>query len=216
MGHPEATVVVAPAFPAMGRTTKGGRMDVRSEAMEHADLPGLLDAETDKDLRAIAAKWINHKAGVVWAGSAGLARWLPEAVGLARGDSPVVPRAVGPIVFAVGSPARRSREQAEALKESGVGNDVVLMGEAAALAETIAERIEQTRERIGGLVLTGGETARAVLSRLGVRALRVLGEIEIGVPILIAEGSGLLVVTKAGDFGDRETLVRCRAALGCA
>jgi len=86
---------------------------------------------------------------------------------------------------------------------------VVLMGEAEALAETVAGM----KERIGGLVLTGGETARAVLSRLGVRALRVMGEVETGVPILAAEGSGLLVVTKAGDFGDRDTLIRCRARL---
>jgi 4-hydroxythreonine-4-phosphate dehydrogenase len=83
------------------------------------------------------------------------------------------------------------------------------MGEAEGLAEAIAGM----REQIGGLVLTGGATARAVLSRLGIAALRVVGEVETGVPILVAEGSGLPVVTKAGDFGDRETLLRCRLVL---
>ena len=83
---------------------------------------------------------------------------------------------------------------------------------AGALAETIARHFEQNTERIGGLVLTGGETARAVLSRLGIRALRVVGEVETGVPILVAEGSGLPVVTKAGDFGSPETLLRCAAS----
>jgi len=77
----------------------------------------------------------------------------------------------------------------------------------------LSERIAGMREQIGGLVLTGGETARAVLSRLGIRALRVVGEVETGVPILVAEGSGLPVVTKAGDFGDNETLLRCRLVL---
>jgi D-threonate/D-erythronate kinase len=210
MGYPEAVAVVAPAFPAMGRTTKGGQMYVRAEAVQAEDIGRMLeDAETDEDLRAIAAKWMHHEAGVVWVGSAGLARWLPEAAGLKRGEPPVVPNVTGPIVFAIGSPSQRSREQAQALEEAGVGRDIVLRGEAEALANTIA----RNPERIGGLVLTGGETARAVLSRLGIAALRVVGEVEPGVPILVAEGSGLPVVTKAGDFGDRQTLLRCRLVL---
>src|SRR5277367_2302112 len=137
MGHPDAVTVMAPAFPALGRTTKGGRMYVRGEAIENGDLAGLHDAETDEDLRAIAAKWMQHEAGVVWVGSAGLARslarWLAEGAGNARRDSQVAPKATGPIVFAIGSPAQRSREQADALKESGMGNDMVLMGEAEVL-----------------------------------------------------------------------------------
>jgi D-threonate/D-erythronate kinase len=210
MGHPSAVAVVAPAFPAMGRTTKNGRMYVRGEAVRDGGVGLFLeDAETDEDLRAITVKWMHHKPGVVWVGSAGLARWLPEAAGLERRALGVVPKVTGPIVFAVGSPSQRSREQAEALKERGVGSDVILIGE----AETLAETIARDRERIGGLVLTGGETARAVLGRLGIAGLQVVGEVETGVPILIAEGSGLPVITKAGDFGDRETLLRCRAAL---
>jgi uncharacterized protein YgbK (DUF1537 family) len=210
MGHPEAVAVVAPAFPAMGRTTKGGRMYAHGEAIENRDIGLVLeDTETDEDLREIAARWMKHEGGVVWAGSAGLARWLPEAAGLARGTAGAMPKVTGPIVFAVGSPSQRSQEQAVALKEAGVGNDIVLMGEAEALAEAIAGM----REQIGGLVLTGGATARAVLGRLCIAALRVVGEVETGVPILIAGGSGLPVITKAGDFGDRETLLRCRAAL---
>ncbi|HEY1760327.1 MAG TPA: four-carbon acid sugar kinase family protein [Bryobacteraceae bacterium] len=209
LGHPEARAVVAPAFPSMGRTTKNGRMYVRGEAIENRDVGLLLeDAETDEDLRGIVSKWMCHEAGVVWAGSAGLARWLaPERE---RRDRAAAPKVTGAIVIAVGSPSRRSLEQAEALRGTEVGDDVILVGEAAALAETIA----RSPERIGGLVLTGGETARAVLSRLGIAALRVVGEVETGVPIMIAEGSRPLpVVTKAGDFGDRETLVACRAAL---
>jgi uncharacterized protein YgbK (DUF1537 family) len=220
-GHPEAVAVVAPAFPAMGRTVKNGRLYVRGEFVENARLPGMIDAETEDDLPAIVARWIpkgiSDNRGVVWAGSAGLARCLARCLAECAQGAPerspvvshVVPHALGPIIFAVGSPSLRSRDHVEALKEAGVGNDVVAMGEAGTLAELIA----RYPTRIGGLVLTGGETARAVLSRLGVKTLQVVGEVEIGVPLLIVENSGLPVITKAGDFGDRDTLLKCRAAL---
>jgi D-threonate/D-erythronate kinase len=210
MGHPNAVAVVAPAFPAMGRTTKGGRMFVRGEVVADAGVGVLLeDAETDEHLHAIAAKWIDHQAGVVWAGSAGLARCLARCLPVAGITGISALNASGPIVFAIGSQSPTSREQVAALRERGIENDVILTGEPAVLADTIAGM----REPIGGLVLTGGETARAVLTRLGINVLRVAGEIETGVPILVAEGSGWPAVTKAGDFGDRETLLRCRLML---
>ena len=61
-------------------------------------------------------------------------------------------------------------------------------------------------------VLTGGETARAVLAARHVREFRLLGEVEPGVPFGIAR-DGTLVCTKAGAFGGPATLVRCVARL---
>jgi uncharacterized protein YgbK (DUF1537 family) len=58
------------------------------------------------------------------------------------------------------------------------------------------------------LVLTGGETATAVLETLGVASFTVLGEIEAGVVVSRLPGSLPLMVTKAGAFGDAGTLVR--------
>ncbi len=79
-----------------------------------------------------------------------------------------------------------------------------------ALAGLIAPRLSHT----GGLVATGGETARAILTRAGVPGLRIHGEVEPGVPLTSALGaSGLPVITKAGAFGDGETLVRCIDAI---
>ncbi len=203
-GHPDAVAIVAPAFPSMGRTTKGGRVYLRGVPLENGDLTGLLDAQTDEDLRAIAKQW--KARDVLWVGSAGLMSALMS--GLEKPARPAMQRVNGPIIFAVGSLSERSREQVEALKEAGFENDLILVGEPEALASEVARH-----ESIGGLVLTGGDTARAVLRALGVASLRFAGEVETGVPILVAEGSGLPVVTKAGDFGDRETLVRCGAAL---
>ncbi len=49
---------------------------------------------------------------------------------------------------------------------------------------------------------TGGETARAVLQAFGADGLRLVGEIEPGVPLSVTEGAAdLPVVTKAGAFG---------------
>ncbi len=55
----------------------------------------------------------------------------------------------------------------------------------------------------GGLIATGGETARAVLSTAGIDALQLSDEIEPGMPLLHARLAGrvLPVVTKAGGFG---------------
>lgn len=81
---------------------------------------------------------------------------------------------------------------------------------AAALAELIAPRLPQ----LGGLVVTGGETARAILAKAGISSLKMLGEIEPGVPVGLSMGEfAVPVITKAGAFGDRGTLIRCRAAL---
>jgi uncharacterized protein YgbK (DUF1537 family) len=59
--------------------------------------------------------------------------------------------------------------------------------------------------------LTGGETAYSVCRALGSAAIALAGELEPGVPVgVLLDGpyGGLTVVTKAGGFGDPETLQR--------
>lgn len=81
---------------------------------------------------------------------------------------------------------------------------------AAALAELIAPRLF----RVGGLIVTGGETARAILDRADISGLSMRSEIEPGAPIGVSTGDiAIPVITKAGAFGDRTTLKRCRAIL---
>ena len=54
---------------------------------------------------------------------------------------------------------------------------------------------------------TGGETAAALLSRLGVNGIRLVDEIEPGIPLGLTLGEvSVPVVTKAGAFGDEECL----------
>ena len=66
-------------------------------------------------------------------------------------------------------------------------------------------------QRVGALIAAGGETARSVLQGWQVRALRLLGEVETGVPVAVTEqwSRSLPVITKAGDFGQPETLLHC-------
>jgi uncharacterized protein YgbK (DUF1537 family) len=80
---------------------------------------------------------------------------------------------------------------------------------AARLGDTARARIE--RARPGALLLTGGETAVAVLRALGASGLHLAGEIEPGVALGTLAGGrfdGLPLVTKAGGFGDPDLLVR--------
>jgi len=56
--------------------------------------------------------------------------------------------------------------------------------------------------------------ARAALAAMGAGGLHLLGEVEPGVPIGVTDTARpLRVVTKAGAFGTKETLQRCRVAL---
>jgi D-threonate/D-erythronate kinase len=80
------------------------------------------------------------------------------------------------------------------------------------LARTTA-RLAQARA-FDALVLTGGETAHAVLLALGVRSIELAAEPEPGIPLGLLGGSHRLpVVIKAGGFGDPDTLVRLRDLL---
>ncbi|MGI5170673.1 four-carbon acid sugar kinase family protein [Spirillospora sp. CA-253888] len=65
------------------------------------------------------------------------------------------------------------------------------------------------RRAFDALVLTGGETARAVLDALAVSHVRLAGQPEPGVPLGVVESPWRFpVALKAGGFGDLDTLVR--------
>ena len=338
----QSIAIVAPAFPAMGRTMVGGRLFVRGVPVETTEiwhrealnasayLPGRLDeyglktmhvdlhtvhsekrlsdtlagakaqhdavvcdAETDEDLRAIVRAGMTLQTSVVWAGSAGLAAQLPQALGI--GD--VLPDRVpvqmtverhsagepwhttllsplpGPTLFVIGSPSQASREQITRLvadrdiesvtvplsalrrgvhsaawleqtrrldRAFSSGRDIIVgldmehrsaadgqagadnqssAREDATVSPALAALVSSYATRCSGLVLTGGETARSVLDGLGVATLRLVGEVEPGIPLSVATvmtTAGRLclpVVTKAGAFGSPHSLLRCHDAI---
>ncbi len=102
------------------------------------------------------------------------------------------------------------------------GQDVMLttVGAESPSADAIADALGHVvadafaRHPVGGFVLTGGDTARAVCRRLDVTGIRLLAEVEPGVPLGRLEGGcEALAVTKAGAFGSADTLVRALRAL---
>ncbi|MBP2329753.1 4-hydroxythreonine-4-phosphate dehydrogenase [Kibdelosporangium banguiense] len=191
------------------------------------------DAETDADLEAVAQA--GTEVGAVLVGSAAL---------LARGAevaATVPARDIGVLVV-VGTAAATA--QVEHLRASGarvvsllpseilarpqvaVDGDVVVLAVdpsegiapsaardlVAAFADIAADAARSTN---ADLLLTGGETARAVLDRLGVTRLDVHGSIPaVYGAVVSTTPDGRRVVTKPGSFGDMSSLTDIAICLG--
>ena len=100
-----------------------------------------------------------------------------------------------PILIAASAPP----DQVEALQKK-LGREA-----AGTLVETALATIAETLVARGvrNLVVAGGETSGAVVTKLGVRSLRIGAEIDPGVPWTLAEGTGptLKLALKSGNFG---------------
>jgi D-threonate/D-erythronate kinase len=87
--------------------------------------------------------------------------------------------------------------------EERVASSESVLGELAEVAALLSEE-----GLFEGLVLTGGATAVWVARRLGASGIRLEGEVETGVPMGVLVGPRPYpVVTKAGGFGEPDTLV---------
>jgi 4-hydroxythreonine-4-phosphate dehydrogenase len=80
---------------------------------------------------------------------------------------------------------------------------------AAALAEAAAPAIEHA----AGLLLTGGETARAVCDRAGLTTINLIGEVEPGVPLGRSGNPARVIVTKSGGSDGPDTLAAALEAI---
>ena len=122
----------------------------------------------------------------------------PDAVRLAEHALEWTTGKIGttPIVIAASAPPDRVAAVQAAL--GGPDRASALLEEAMArIAEGLVAR------GVRRLVVAGGETAGAVVTRLGVQRLRIGAEIDPGVPWTLASGSGadLLLALKSGNFG---------------
>lgn len=77
---------------------------------------------------------------------------------------------------------------------------------------TLANVAEALVQRgVGRLMVAGGETSGAVVTRLGVSALRIGAEIDPGVPWTYAEPNGIHLALKSGNFGTRDFFLKAFA-----
>ena len=198
-------------------TVRGGNLAGTLRAALATRARGLAcDAASDADLDRIASAGLKLRPRPLFVGSAGLARALARTLPSRRTQKrPATSRR--PVVTVVGSASPVSVRQARRLARDRSSILVQL-----AWTREPAPRDIPAVRRLGRLVaraaprvhyvLTGGETARAVLGARNIREFRLLGEVEPGVPFGIAR-DGTLVCTKAGAFGKPDTLVRCVARL---
>jgi uncharacterized protein YgbK (DUF1537 family) len=134
---------------------------------------------------------------------------VPDAAALARqalgwaegklGARPVVIAASAPPETVAALQARLGREAAGALVERALAD----------IAEGLVAR------GVRRLVVAGGETSGAVVTRLGVQALRIGGEIDPGVPWTFAEATAgeMLLALKSGNFGGPDFFLKSFAML---
>jgi 3-dehydrotetronate 4-kinase len=110
------------------------------------------------------------------------------------GDTPIVIAASAPPDRVAALQTRLGRDAAGALVEQALA--------------CIADALVQAGVR--RLVVAGGETSGAVVSRLGVRRLRIGAEIDPGVPWTLAEGARdpMLLALKSGNFGGRDFFLK--------
>lgn len=203
----------------------------------------VLDGHSDADLDAAAARGLAHARECLLVGSAGLTGALARALA-APGFPAPEPRCRGRVLYVVGSRAEAAGEQCEALVQAGAvmleapdghwhgepppGGDLVLRATAADPsrpddAEAVAARLARAAlvlasgPDVGAVVVTGGDTALALLAEAGVACADVGGELMPGIAFahLPLPGGARWLVTKAGGFGGRDTLhaigVRLRA-----
>lgn len=218
------SVWIAPAFPAQGRTMKDAQVFVHGKRLRTASLKPLAsevgfllcDAESDVDLRRIARQGLAMKPRPLFVGSAGLARALASFLPR-KAAAPRPHIANGSTAVVVGSASEVSMGQAKHLARIATRLGVELFQLEWRHPPTASDlplvhgfgRIAARQPGCAAYVLTGGETARAVLGARRLRAFRLLGEVEPGIPFGSSIPPRLLLCTKAGGFGGPDTLVHC-------
>jgi uncharacterized protein YgbK (DUF1537 family) len=116
-----------------------------------------------------------------------------------------------PVLVAASAPPERVAALQERLGREAAG----------ALVETVLAELAEilVARGVRRMVVAGGETSGAVVTRLGLRRLRIGAPIDPGVPWTLAEGGGtpaMALALKSGNFGGRDFFARSFAMLEAA
>jgi D-threonate/D-erythronate kinase len=185
----------------------------------------VFDAETDRDLDRVVEIGQDFSGNVLWCGSGGLASALARGTDVWVSDRVKLPvlgifgshqvttsvqlAACEPVVIRTAD-IMQDIDRIKRALEKGVAF-VKLEAPGAASRIDVAQRFAREIASLsrlidppGTLIAAGGETLKAQTTALGVRALRLLGRLEPGVPKSAMEGGdwpGVEVISKSGAFG---------------
>lgn len=228
-----ARQVACPAIPDMGRVVVDGALCGAGVAQPipvakaFADPVVAPDVSTNADLDALVD---GDLTDTLWIGARGLSFALARAMGVA---SPQAARLKGPVLIVNGSRDPITVAQIQALTgvlpvlhaPDGIAPDAMPVAESFALsiaegagqvdgqkaARNLAEGAARLARQMrpASIVLCGGESAQACLDQLDVNSLRVIAELQPGLPLFEAQMAWgpVQFVTKSGGFGTRASLV---------
>lgn len=201
----------------------------------------IVDAGSDSDLCAIARATWRYAHETLFVGSAGLARAIGMVLNGMTSSREVATchTTSGPVVMVLGTTHDVTQRQVVELVATGKaseldvdasaindvpelirrGQDVVLRLRWAGVQEDrCLRKIFDVIpfDQIGGLLLSGGDSASHVCQLLDIRHIQIAGEIEDGCPwgrIGLHDRALVRVVTKSGGFGTPRTFCRISESL---
>ncbi len=216
--YPESQLIYAPAYPAMGRTVRGGRLYVNGVPVDETEfardtlnpvkechIPTLVgpyvsvwDGDSDEHVEQAAEAVLRMGGMHLAAGPAALAGQISARL---PGGHPTIsdwPRVRRCLVI---NGSRHEVSRAQVARAEAAGWPVLETTVVGLLPEIAPDAV----------VVFGGDTAFDLIRDLGEPPLVPLGEILPGVPVSRVEGFHL--ITKAGGFGSPDLLLTLRELL---
>lgn len=236
-------IVIAPAFPEVGRTTQNGIQlidGIPVSQTSYANDPvhpartsqisdlipdgvesvKILNAKTQSELNEQVADFDNPEE-ILWVGSPGIAIALSAALFAEQVSNPAMPNAVNPLVV-VGSANPISQQQVKFVQNN---TDITCLSAPKERSKDSVKVLQELTLQAAGLIqsgrydaliATGGDTMDALLKELGMGEFSLVGEFEPGFPVGVARlpsGKSIVLAMKAGGFGEGETLFRATKQL---
>ena len=229
-------ILFAPSFPATGRTVQKGVLRIVDAAGNATEIPLLplfeqiastahasnadqarqalassttvlvCDASTQQELEAFASI---DATGILFAGSAGLARALAAAhFRSAPTQVETTPTVTRPITISGSQHGVTSLQISHMTAAIPKHPTIQTAADATDEPFILAQFAHHNPD---ALILTGGDTALLVLQTLGAHSILLRGEMSDGIPWGFIQGGlahGRVVVTKSGGFGTADSLTR--------
>jgi uncharacterized protein YgbK (DUF1537 family) len=232
---PNRELVYVPAYPAMGRTVRSGRLFVDGVPVHETEFAAdplnpirdssvqsaigdvrasILDGESDDDIREAARRICASAQPLIVAGPAAIAGALAEERPLPCRSIPAFTR-VRRCLIVNGSMHPVSRVQVKNAALDGDWRLFEYVGKETGVerALRLGESVRQwlNEHPVDALMVFGGDTAHGIHRALGAPAFDSLGEVLPGVPV--SQTGELYWITKAGGFGPPNLIEELRRTL---